>query len=256
MASPRLFLESDLAPGAAAALDEAQRHYLERVLRLGAGARLRLFNGRDGEFAAELTGGGRQLALQVGPRLRSQPAAPDLRLLFAPLKRQATDWLVEKASELGVSRLQPVLTRRTVAERVRVDRLRLVAREAAEQCERLSLPEIAEAIPLGTALEGWDPQAPLLFADEAGDDAQAPWGGPLGRARPLAEVLEGVRAVQTLAVLIGPEGGFHAEERRWLRGLAFVTPVSLGPRILRAETAGVAALSLAQALWGDWRAPL
>jgi 16S rRNA (uracil1498-N3)-methyltransferase len=172
-------------------------------------------------------------------------------LLFAPVKRHATDLIVEKATELGVAALRPVLTRRTIAETVRVDRLQTIAREAAEQTERVELPRIEPPAQLARALDGWDGR-PLLYADEAGDDPSAPWGGQTGRGAPLAETLAGLRNAPRLALLTGPEGGFDPEERRMLRSLPFVRPVSLGPRILRAETAAMAALTLVQALWGDW----
>jgi len=254
MASPRLYVPDALEPGVQVALSPDQARYLGRVLRLEAGAVVRLFNGRDGEFEAVLLPQGRDgLMVQPQRRTRPQQTAPDLRLLFSPLKRQATDWLVEKATELGVAVLRPVMTKRTVAERVRIERLALIAKEASEQCERLDLPAIAEAVSLGKALDGWDPGTPLLFADEAGDDPALPWGGPAGRGLPLSEAVAELRGARSLALLTGPEGGFDPEERRWLRGLAFVRPVSLGPRILRAETAAVAGLSVVQALWGDRR---
>jgi 16S rRNA (uracil1498-N3)-methyltransferase len=249
MAAPRLFVEADLITGGAVALGEGPARHLTSVLRLREGAHLRLFNGRDGEYAATIREiGKRALALTVGERLREQEASPDLLLLFAPLKRQATDWLVEKATELGVRAMQPVITKRTDVDTVRVDRLAAIAREAAEQSERLDAPDIRAPLPLARALDGWDAARPLIYADESGDDQAKPWGGAQGRGAPLFSVLPGLRA-DRLALLIGPEGGFDPEERRALRSLGFVIPVSLGPRILRAETAAIAALALIQAAW-------
>jgi 16S rRNA (uracil1498-N3)-methyltransferase len=246
MPVPRLFVEASLAPGAAVTLNETQARYLQTVLRLGPGARALLFNGVDGEWAAEVKKTGkRDAGLVCVERTRAQTFPPDLVLLFAPVKRQGTDLIAEKATELGVRVLQPVLTRRTQSETVRADRLRAIAIEAAEQTERLDVPEICEAAPLGAVLGAWDKNRRLLFADEAGEAApiaaavSAPAIAPAGEGR-------------RLALLIGPEGGFEPDERRLLRALPFVTPVSLGPRILRAETAVIAALALIQAHWGDW----
>lgn len=251
---PRLYLEDALAIGAQLALDEAQGRYLTQVLRLREGASARVFNGRDGEWQARIVEIGRRGAvLEVGAQIRAQASAPDIALLFSPLKRQATDWLVEKATELGVRTLQPVMCKRTVAETVRTDRLTSIAREAAEQTERLDLPVIRAPLALGKTLDGWDSARPLIFADEAGDDQEKPWGGAEGRGGPLYDAVAALRERKALALLIGPEGGFDPEERRMLRGLSFVTPVSLGPRILRAESAALAALAVIQAAWGDWR---
>ncbi len=184
--------------------------------------------------------------------VRAARAVPDLDLLFAPVKRHATDLIIEKAAELGVARIRPVITQRTIAETVRLDRLQAIAREAAEQTERFDAAEVVDAVPLAKALDGWDAGRPLIYADEAGDDATQPWGGASGRAPPLAGVVANLQT-EKLALLIGPEGGFSPEERRMLRALPFVKPVSLGPRILRAETAVIAALSVIQSAWGDWR---
>lgn len=252
MASPRLFVTAPLSAGAAIAPDEAQARYLLSVMRLEDGAEVRVFNGADGEWTAAVRRAGKKgLALDVQTQTRAQTRGPDLTLLFAPVKRHGTDLIVEKATELGVRTLQPVITRRTVADTVRTDRLRAIAMEAAEQTERLDAPDIREAVTLARILDGWSGDKPLVYADEAGDDAQAPWGGEKGRGRPIAEALREVKA-PSLALLTGPEGGFDAEERRLLRSLPFVVPVSLGPRILRAETAVIAALAVIQASWGDW----
>lgn len=252
MPSPRLFIDHPLAADALAPLDEGQARYLTSVMRLSPGAAVRVFNGPGGEWEATLTAVGRKgLALSVKRQTRAPAQTPDLTLCFAPVKRHGADLIVEKATELGVRRLQPVITRRTVAETVRIDRLRRIAIEAAEQTERLDVPEIDAPTPLGRILDGWDGDKPLIYADEAGDDPAAAWGGAAGRARPIGEALRGVTA-PSLALLTGPEGGFDPEERRLLRSLSFVVPVSLGPRILRAETAAIAALAVIQSSWGDW----
>jgi 16S rRNA (uracil1498-N3)-methyltransferase len=253
MPDPRLFLNDDLAASASLALDDDQARYLTQVLRLKSGARVRVFNGRDGEWTATIAEVGRRDArLAVGARLRAQSSPRDLALLFSPLKRQATDWLVEKATELGVGVLQPVMAKRTMAETVRTDRLTAIAREAAEQTERLDLPVVREPITLSRAVDGWGQGKALIFADEVGDEGGKPWGGEKGRGAPLLAALKAMPAGPMPALLIGPEGGFDPEERAMLRGLSFVTPVSLGPRILRAETAAVAALAVLQAAIGDW----
>jgi 16S rRNA (uracil1498-N3)-methyltransferase len=184
--------------------------------------------------------------------IRAARVTPDLDLLFAPVKRHATDLIVEKATELGVRRIRPVITQRTIAETVRLDRLRIITREATEQTERFDLPEILEPLALAKVLDNWDASRPLIYADEAGDDERAPWGGGSGRAAPIRDVMANIQA-DKLALLIGPEGGFAPQERDALRTLAFVMPISLGPRILRAETAVIAALSVMQAAWGDWK---
>lgn len=259
MAEPRVLVDQLLRAGAEVPLDESQARHVGLVLRLELGDILRVFNATDGEWRAHVSGKTKRgMSVRVEELLRPVRATPDLDLLFAPVKRHATDLIVEKATELGVRRIRPVITQRTIAETVRLERLTIIAREAAEQTERFDAPEIVEAAPLARALDGWDSARTLIYADEAGDDADAPWGGDLGRAPPIAEALRSWSADENaapskLALLIGPEGGFTLEERRMLRGLSYVMPVSLGPRILRAETAVIAALSVIQALWGDWR---
>lgn len=236
---PRLFVGQELAEGQTLTLEGNPANYLASVLRLGPGAEVKLFDDRTGEWLARVAEAGRkQVSLAVAERLRPREDVPDLWLLFAPLKRSQTDWLVEKATELGAARLVPVLTQRTVAERVRVDRLRTIAIEAAEQCDRTALPELAEPIKLAALLSGWAAERILIFADEAG-------GAPLAQAA----------APAPAAILIGPEGGFTDAERTLIRACAAARPVSLGPRILRAETAAVAALSLWMGLAGDWSRP-
>jgi 16S rRNA (uracil1498-N3)-methyltransferase len=234
---PRLYVEAPLEQGAELTLEGAQAHYLAGVLRLGAGAQVKLFDDRSGEWLAEVAGTGkRRVTLRVLAHLREREPVPDLWLLFAPIKRGRIDWLIEKATELGVARLLPVITRRTVVERVNLERLRAHAIEAAEQCERTALPEMAEPEKLELVLEAWPPGRKLYFADEGG-------GHPLGTAV----------AAGAAAILIGPEGGFTEEERAAIRALPEARPVSLGPRILRADTAAVAAVALWMAQAGDWR---
>ena len=252
-ATPRLYVAPDLREGLEIPTNTDQAHYLTRVLRLAVGAPVRVFNGRDGEFGANLSAFTKSTAqLRLGARVRPQQATPDLWLMFAPLKKARTDFIVEKATELGASEILPVLTERTDADIVRTDRLQRVAVEAAEQTERLDVPPVRDAVKLDQALSGWDAARILIYADEAGDEGGKPWGGEDGRARSIADMLKSLNAGRA-AILIGPEGGFSPAERKRLRGLPYVRAVGLGPRILRAETAAVAALALYQALAGDWR---
>jgi 16S rRNA (uracil1498-N3)-methyltransferase len=211
------------------------------VLRLKDGQEILLFNGRDGEWRAVLEGGAREAMLRVASCTRAQTAAGDLHYLFAPLKSARLDYVVQKAVEMGVSRLQSVLTQHGQVARVNLDRMRANAIEAAEQCGILSLPEIAAPIPWTGALSAWQGERHLVFCDEAADVAD-----------PLA-ALAVVPRRAPLAVLIGPEGGFAAEERAALLKLPHVVRLALGPRILRADTAAVAALALVQTVIGDWR---
>lgn len=253
--TPRLFVTQDLAEGAAFSLDDAQSNYLLRVLRLGAGASVRVFNGRDGEWEARIEGvQGKRASIEPVTPMRPQPDLPASApvLLFAPVKKAETDFIVEKATELGAARITPVLTERTQTRTVRLDRFQKIALEAAEQTERLDLPEVEDLQPLANALDALAEGTIVIFCDERGDDTDAPWGGETGRAGPIADVLAGLGDVP-VAILIGPEGGFSPEERSWLRTRDNTAAVSLGPRILRAETAAVAALSVWQALKGDWR---
>jgi len=250
---PRLHVTSDLRQDGYLALDEAQAKYLTRVLRLGIGDSLRVFNGRDGEWRAQIdTVEGRSVLAKVIESVRAQTDTENLFLLFAPLKKANTDFVVEKATELGVTRIQPVMTARTNASRVRTDRLQKTALEAAEQTERLDVPVIAEAVSLQSGIEALPDDMVVVFCDEAGGAGDSAWGGPEGDVSPLATVLPSLET-RSGAILIGPEGGFSDEERLWLRARDNVMPVALGPRILRAETAAVAALTLWQALRGDWR---
>lgn len=244
MTIPRLFVEASLAEGAAIVLEEAQARYLTTVLRLQPGAAALVFNGRDGEWRATVeTVTKRGAILRAAAQVRAQRATPDLHLMFSPVKRHGTDLIVEKATEMGVRILQPVRMRRTITDVVRTDRLRLIAIEAAEQTERFDLPVIRDVQDLFRVLTDWDPARTLIYADEAGE------------AAPIAQVAAALDRAAPLALLTGPEGGFDAQEREALRRLPYVRPVSLGPRILRAETAVIAALAVLQAHWGDWRDP-
>ncbi|MFN7056705.1 16S rRNA (uracil(1498)-N(3))-methyltransferase [Hyphomonas sp.] len=255
---PRLYVDNPLSEGAVLALGEEAANYLSRVLRLGIGGEARLFNGRDGEWLARIEAvGSRRIDLLLAQQTRAQPqgGGPGVTLLFAPVKKDETDLIVEKATELGAGAIWPVLTERTQTRTVRLDRFRKIALEAAEQTERLDLPEVAEVQALPRALEALGPGTALIYCDEAGDEAGdksgAAWGGASGRAGPMLEVLQGLKG-RDAAILVGPEGGFTPFERAGLRGRKDTFPVSLGPRILRAETAVVAALSLWQAVCGDW----
>ena len=215
---------------------------------------MRIFNGRDGEWQAVVSEASRKSAvLAVESRLREQTGVPPLRLCFAPVKKSRTDFIVEKATELGASAIQPVITRRTQSERVRTDRLMALATEATEQTERLCLPDVSEPVTLERLLADWPQGERVIFCDESGEGEGA-WGGPEGRARPMLDVLQAEPDPSgSWAILIGPEGGFDEHERAHLRSLSFVRAVTLGPRILRADTAAVTALALWQAVLGDWR---
>ena len=245
--SPRLFVDQPLWAGSAVTLASPQAHYLKDVLRLKAGDRVLVFNGRDGEWEARLdVPGKRSVALQLEARTRPQTTGCDLHYLFAPLKHARLDYMVQKAVEMGVGRLSPVLTRHTQAERVNIGRMRANAIEAAEQCGVLTIPEIAEPRKFDSLARGWKAERLLVFCDEEADvkdpvAALAPARGG-GLAGPLP-----------VSVLIGPEGGFAESEREALLKLPNVVRLALGPRILRADTAAVAALTLVQAVLGDWR---
>jgi 16S rRNA (uracil1498-N3)-methyltransferase len=240
--SSRLFVEAPLAAGAALPLDHAQAHYLTTVLRRKSGAGVLVFNGRDGEWSADLSVQKRAALLVVAAKTREQTAPADLHYLFAPLKSARLDYMVQKAVEMGASRLVPVLTRHGQVARVNRERMRANAIEAAEQCGILWLPEIAEPADLPRLLADCDPARTIVFCDE---DAEV--------ADPLA-ALSAVPPRTPLAVLVGPEGGFAADERAMLLKLPNVVRIGLGPRILRADTAAVAALTIVQAVVGDWTA--
>jgi 16S rRNA (uracil1498-N3)-methyltransferase len=228
---PRLFVDEALAEGTSVTVDG---NYLAAVLRLGAGDKVKLFDDRTGEWLAEIVEAGKKrVTVRIEERLRAREAVPDLWLVFAPVKRGRIDWLVEKATELGVARLVPAITRRTIVDRLKLERLRAHTIEAAEQCERTALPVLAEPQKLDAILKAWPEGRALYFADEAGGEPFAPAPGPA-------------------AIVIGPEGGFTDEERAAIRALPQARPVSLGPRILRADTAALAAVALWMGAAGDW----
>jgi len=237
----RLYVEAPLAPDEHVETSEAQSHYLLHVMRARSGDRISLFNGTDGEWRATIVNVTKHhCVLTCDDQTRSQQNTPDLWLCFAPIKRTPADYLTQKATELGVSVLQPVITHRTIVSRVNSERMRANAIEAAEQSDRLTVPDVRQPLTLEKLLASWPSNRQLLFCDEAGE---AP---PMGRA--LA-----VDAHSVWGALTGPEGGFDVGERERIRSHVFVTPVSLGPRILRADTAALAVLAVWQALIGDWR---
>ena len=234
---PRLFVRDRLAEGAQVQLDGSQANYLGNVLRMTEGGELLLFDGESGEWLARIADAGKKrMTLAIESRTRESEEIPDVWLAFAPVKRTQTDWLVEKATELGVAKLIPVITHRTVVERVKHERLQSIAIEAAEQCGRTRLPEIAEPVSLAHFLGGDHGDRTLYFADENGGEpaAQAFKPGPA-------------------TILTGPEGGFTDDERARVRTSPEAVPISLGPRILRAETAALAALAVFMTVAGDWR---
>ena len=240
-AAQRLFVDADLGEGASVACTPAQANYLRNVMRFDAGDAILLFNGRDGEWHAEVSEAGKRATmLTVLRQVRAQEGGPDIDYLFAPLKRARLDYMVEKATEMGAARLRPVLTRRTTPERVNLERMRANAIEAAEQCGILRLPQVLEPQKLERVVAAWEPSRRLVFCDEGADIAD-----PLAA---LAKLEPG-----PLAVLVGPEGGFEDSERELLSTQPFVTRIAMGPRILRADTAAVAALALVNAALGDWR---
>jgi 16S rRNA (uracil1498-N3)-methyltransferase len=241
----RLFVDADLAAGTAVALSAPQAHYLRNVMRLTAGDEVLAFNGRDGEWRATLDAAGKTTRLVAEAQTQKQDAPADLWLAFAPVKRARVDYMVEKATELGVGRLLPVMTRRTNVERVNTTRLRATAIEAAEQTGRLTIPEIAEPVDFDDCLGNWDAHRKLIVGDETGG------GRPILDAA--AEAAKDGAGARRCAMLVGPEGGFAAEELQTLRSLPFVVTVSLGPRILRSDTAALSALAIWQAAAGDWR---
>jgi len=241
----RLYVDAPLLPGARVDLDRGQANYLCNVLRLPEGAKILIFNGSDGEWRARLEASSRKVVALVAEEIvRPQESSTDLHYLFAPLKHARLDYMVQKAVEMGASLLRPVLTRRTQTERINLERMRANAIEAAEQCGILVIPEIAPALKLEALLRAFDKDRLLIFCDE-----DAPVRSP-------SKALAGLTATQKeqpLAVLIGPEGGFDPAEREALLALPHVLRLSLGPRILRADTAAVAALALVQSALGDWR---
>jgi 16S rRNA (uracil1498-N3)-methyltransferase len=243
--SPRLYVDGPLAPGRAVALEREQSNYLGNVLRLAAGDTILVFNGRDGEWRASIAGRKRPDDLTIETQTRPQDHLPDLAYIFAPLKHARLDYMVQKAVEMGAASLQPVLTRFTQVSRVNTERMRANVIEAAEQCGILSLAAVADPVPLERYLASRDPKRLLVFCDEAAEVAD-----------PLQALQAGRADINGIDVLIGPEGGFAEEERMLLLRQPKTLRLALGPRILRADTAGVAALALVQAALGDWAGPV
>ena len=234
---PRLYVDPPLSAGVAVGLDAGQANYLGNVLRLSEGGEVLLFDGVSGEWLARVVEvGKRRMILGVVEATRPQESVPDLTLAFAPIKKGRVDWLVEKAVELGVARLEPVITRRTIVDKLNLERMRAHIVEAAEQCGRTALASIVEPVKLAAWLKAFDPERTLYFADETGGEAAAASFAP-GAA----------------TILVGPEGGFTPEEGEAVRALPNARAISLGPRILRAETAALAAVTTYMALAGDWR---
>jgi len=242
--APRLFVDAALREGERIALERNQSNYLGNVLRLSAGETILVFNGRDGEWQAVIEGRKRPDGLSIVARTRPQDRLPDIAYVFAPLKHARLDYMVQKAVEMGASRLQPVLTRHTQVSRVNSERMRANVIEAAEQCGILSLAEVAEPVALERYLDKRETKRLLVFCDEAA-----------GISNPIEALQQGLTAVEGTDILIGPEGGFAEEERALLLRQPKTLRLSLGPRILRADTAGVAALALVQAALGDWTGP-
>ena len=242
--APRLFVDAALSPGETIAIERNQSNYLGNVLRLSAGESILVFNGRDGEWQAQIAGRKRPDSLTIMARTRPQDRLPDIGYVFAPLKHARLDYMVQKAVEMGASRLQPVLTRFTQVSRVNSERMRANVIEAAEQCGILSLAEVADPVPLDRFVSQREAKRLLVFCDEAADVTD-----------PLQALQQGLAAPDGVDILIGPEGGFAEEERILLLRQPHILRLSLGPRILRADTAGVAALALVQAALGDWARP-
>jgi len=237
--TPRIHLAESLGQAREIALSREHGHYLAGVLRLAPGDPVRAFNATDGEWLCYLAAvSKKQVSLRCERKLSGVRLPPDVDYVFAPLKHARLDYVVQKATELGARRLRPVITNRTIAERVNLGRMRANVIEAAEQCNLVYVPEVHEPVRLEKLLAGWEPSRALVYCDET-----APLANPLDALKPLKA---------PAAVLIGPEGGFTAEEKSVLKSLPFVTAISLGPRIMRADTAGVAALTVVQAVLGDW----
>ena len=242
--APRLFVDAPLGAGQSVALERNQSNYLGNVLRLSAGDTILVFNGHDGEWQARITGRKKADSLEIVNQTRPQDRLPDIAYVFAPLKHARLDYMVQKAVEMGASRLQPVLTRHTQVSRVNSERMRANVIEAAEQCGILTLAAVTEPVPLDRYLGQREAKRMLVFCDEAADVRN-----------PLEALQQGLAVADGVDILIGPEGGFAEEERTLLLRQPKTLRLSLGPRILRADTAGVAALALVQAALGDWAAP-
>ncbi len=237
--TPRLFLEQHLSGDHDLTLEQQQAHYLSNVLRMSAGDAVHVFNARDGEWLAFITAvKKKELIIRCERRLSDVKLPPDIEYLFAPLKHARLDYMVQKATELGARVLRPVITQRTIAERVNLDRMRANAIEAAEQCNLVFVPEVAEPQSLQNTIAKWPKERALVYCDETAL---------------IADPLEALSNVKLpLSILIGPEGGFTEEEHQLLKSQFFVTPISLGPRIMRADTAAIAAFAIIQAKLGDW----
>lgn len=237
--TPRLYVESSLSAGAEFALEKDQGHYLVHVLRLVSGDTVALFNTRDGEWVCYITTVTKKsVEVRVERNTSAVKPPPDIDYLFAPLKHARLDYMVQKATELGARRLRPVITQRTIAERVNLERMKANAIEAAEQCNLVFVPEVLEPLPLAKVLTNWEPSRRLIYCDETAI---------------IANPVEALKSIKPpAAVLVGPEGGFTNEERAHLKSLPFVTAISLGPRIMRADTVAIAAMALVQAVLGDW----
>lgn len=242
MAAPRLFVDDDLGEGNEIRLDKQRSHYLRSVMRLNAGAYVRLFNGRQGEWRSRIADAAKSVTLEVLENRRIQSAVADLWLVFAPVKKDRMDFLVEKATELGVSDLLPVITRRTIVSRVNTDRLKAQVIEASEQCERLDIPTVHEAVKLSDLKSVWPDDRVAFVLDEAGSGGSAAIAMSEKTGRPAA-------------CISGPEGGYEKSELDLLRTLPNFVPVSLGPRILRAETAALTSLAIWQSVCGDGGVP-
>jgi 16S rRNA (uracil1498-N3)-methyltransferase len=240
--SPRLFVDAPLAAGQSVTLDRAQSHYLQNVMRKGEGDVLRLFNRGDGEWSARIASTRKNaVEMECLSLLRPALLPPDIDYFFAPLKSARLDYVAQKACEMGVRRLRPIMTQHTVAGRVNLERLQANVVEAAEQCELTSLPQVLEPVGFDKMIAGWEASRRLIFCDEQ------------AAGQPALAALQAISTDTPLALLIGPEGGFSAGERAQLLKLPGVIVLPLGPRILRADTAAVAALALVQAVIGDWR---
>jgi 16S rRNA (uracil1498-N3)-methyltransferase len=240
--TPRLHVVEALYAGAEFALAKEQGHYVANVLRMVAGDALRLFNNDSGEWLAYITETAKKTVfLRCEKPVANALPPPDIDYVFAPLKHQRLDYLVQKATELGARRLRPVITQRTIAERVNLDRMKANVIEAAEQCNLVFVPEVLEPQKFEVLLRDWPANRSLIFCDETAD---------------IADPLKALAAIKLpAAIIVGPEGGFTEQERAMLKSSAFVTAISLGPRIMRADTAAVAVLALAQAVLGDWHKP-
>jgi 16S rRNA (uracil1498-N3)-methyltransferase len=237
--TPRLYVETPLSGGQEFALEKEQGHYLVHVLRLMSGDAVALFNAKDGEWLAYITTVSKKsVEVRIERNTAAVQAPPDIDYLFAPLKHARLDYMVQKATELGARRLRPVITQRTIAERVNLERMKANAIEAAEQCNLVFVPEVLEPVALSKVLANWEPSRRLIYCDETATVANP------------VEALKNLKA--PAAVLVGPEGGFTNDERAHLKSLAFVTAISLGPRIMRADTVAIAALAVVQATLGDW----